>query len=159
WKFGFNRANFHNFSFGTAPLDVSPGAFDGVSGTSLDTEVGNTFSFIDNLTIVRGRHTLKFGVDVRRVQLNNSGNTLTTSSISYATLEDFINNRADSASYLQGEGVVGNRRTFYQGYAQDEFRLNSSLTLNLGLRYEYYSVMQEILNRSAVLDIRASRAF
>ncbi len=72
--------------------------------------------------MVRGRHTLKFGVDIRRIRLNNSGNTLTTSSISYATDDDFINNKADSATYLQGEGVVGNRRTFYQGYAQDEFR-------------------------------------
>src|SRR5262249_2083340 len=83
---------------------VSPGPFDGVSGTSLDTEVGNTFSFIDNLTMIRGRHSLKTGVDIRRIQLNNSGNTLTTSSISYASADDFINNKADSATYLQGEG-------------------------------------------------------
>ena len=80
-KFGFNRANYHNWTYGTAPLDVSPGPFDSVSGTSLDTEVGNTFSYIDNLTMVRGRHTFKTGMDIRRIQLNNSGNTLTTSSI------------------------------------------------------------------------------
>src|SRR5262249_24382144 len=159
WKFGFNRANFHNFSFGTAPLDVSPGAFDGVSGTSLDTEVGNTFSFIENLTIVRGRHTLKAGVDVRRIQLNNSGNTLTTSSISYASADDFINSRAISASYFQGEGGVANRRTYYQGYFQDEFKVTPNLTLNLGLRYEYYSVTHEILNRSAVVDIQGCGGF
>ncbi|HWN98893.1 MAG TPA: TonB-dependent receptor [Blastocatellia bacterium] len=153
WKFGFNRANFHNFTFGTAPLDVSPGPFDSASGTSLDTEVGNTFSYIDNLTLVRGRHTLKAGIDIRRIQLNNSGNTLTTSSISYASETDFINNKADSATLLVGEGVVGNRRTFYQGYFQDEFKASATLTLNLGLRYEYYSVAHEILNRSAVVDI------
>jgi carboxypeptidase family protein/TonB-dependent receptor-like protein len=159
WKFGFNRANFHNFTFGTAPLDVSPGPFDGVSGTSLDTEVGNTFSYIDNLTLVRGRHTLKAGIDIRRIQLNNSGNTLTTSSISYASETDFINNKAESATLLQGEGVVGNRRTFYQGYFQDEFKASPTLTLNLGLRYEYYSVVHEILDRSAVVDIAGCRGF
>ena len=57
-----------------------------------------------------------------RVRLNNSGNTLTTSSLSYASADDFVNNKASSATYLQGEGVVGNRRTFFQGYAQDEFK-------------------------------------
>jgi len=158
-KLGLNRANYHNWGYGTAPVAVSPGTFDGVSDTSLDTEVGTTFSYIDNLSVVRGRHTLKFGVDIRRIRLNNSGNTLTTSSITYATNEDFINNRADSATYLQGEGVVGSRRTFYQGYAQDEFRASPNLTLNLGLRYEYYSVVHEILNRSAVVDILGCGGF
>ena len=158
-KFGLNRANYHNWGYGTAPVAVSPGTFDGLSDTSLDTEVGTTFSYIDNLTLVRGRHTLKFGVDVRRIRLNNSGNTLTTSSISYATDQDFIDNAAASATYLQGEGVVGNRRTFVQSYAQDEFRVSRTLTLNLGLRYEYYSVAHEILNRSAVVDIAACGGF
>jgi hypothetical protein len=116
-KFGINRANYHNWTYGTAPVGVSPGPFDGVSDTSLDTEVGTTFSYIDNLTMVRGRHTFKTGVDIRRIRLNNSGNTLTTSSLSYDTAQDFINNSAASAEYLQGEGVVGNRRTFEIGRA------------------------------------------
>ena len=152
-KFGLNRANYHAFGYGTAPVAVSPGPFDGVSDTSLDTEVGTTFSYIDNLTLVRGRHTLKMGVDFRRIRLNNSGNTLTTSTLGYDTAEDFVNNTAASATYLQGEGVVGNRRTFYQAYAQDEFKATPNLTFNLGLRYEFYSVTHEILNRSAVVDI------
>jgi hypothetical protein len=152
-KIGMNRANYHNWGYGTAPVAVSIPNFDGVSDTSLDTEVGTTYSYIDDVTRIMGRHTLKFGVDVRRIQLNNSGNTLTTSSITYATTDGFINNQADSATYLQGEGVVGNRRTFYQGYLQDEFRVKPEVTLNLGMRYEYYSVMHEILNRSAVVDI------
>src|SRR5215471_13246504 len=142
-KFGLNRANYHNWTYGTAPVAVSTPSFDGVSDTSLDTEVGTSFSYIDNLSMMRGRHTLKFGVDIRRIRLNNSGNTLTTSTIDYASDTDFINNQADSATYLQGEGVVGNRRTFYQAYAQDDFKATSNLTLNLGLRYEYYSVMHE----------------
>ena len=158
-RFGVNRANYHNFGYGTAPVAVSPANFDGVSDTSLDTEVGTTFSGIDNLTVVRGQHTLKFGVDIRRIRLNNSGNTLTTSSISYVTNDDFINNRADSATYLQGEGVVGNRRTIAAAYGQDEFRVTPNLTLNIGLRYEYYSVTHEILNRSAVVDILGCGGF
>jgi hypothetical protein len=157
-KFGINRANYHNFGYGTSPVAVSPGTFDGVSDTSLDTEVGTSFSWIDNVTLARGRHTFKFGVEVRRIRLNNSDNTLTTSSISYASNDDFIHNIADSATYLQGEGVAG-RHTLAAGYAQDEFRISPNLTLNLGLRYEYYSVVHEILNRSAVVDIAGCGGF
>ena len=152
-KFGVNRANYHNFTYGTAPVAVTPGTFDSLSDTSLDTEVGTTFSAIDNLTKVLGRHTLKFGIEIRRIRLNNSGNTLTTSTLDFANNQDFINNQADQATYLQGEGVVGTRRTFSMGYAQDEFRVTPNLTLNIGLRYEFYSVAHEILNRSAVVDI------
>jgi hypothetical protein len=154
-KAGVNRANYHNYSYGIAPIaiSVSSASFSGLTNTSLDTEVGTTYSYIDNLSWVRGRHTYKFGVNIMRVQLNNSGNTLTTASLSYASADDFINNKATSASYLEGEGVVGNRRTFYQGYAQDEFKVTPNFTLNYGLRYEYYSVVHEILNRSAVVDI------
>jgi hypothetical protein len=158
-KFGINRANYHNWTYGTSPVAVNPGEFDGVSDTSLDTEVGTSFSYIDDLTMVRGRHTFKFGVDIRRIRLNNSGNTLTTSTLSYDTDANFIANQAASATYLQGEGVVGNRRTFYAGYAQDEFKITPTLTLNLGLRYEYYSVAHEILNRSAVVDIMGCGGF
>ncbi len=160
-KFGVNRANYHNWSYGIAPVSVSvsSASFSGLTNTSLDTEVGTTFSYIDNLTVLRGKHTLKFGVNVMRVRLNNSGNTLTTASLSYASTDDFINNKASSATYLQGEGVVGNRRTFFQGYAQDEFKVTPTLTLNLGLRYEYYSTAHEILNRSAVVDIQGCGGF
>ena len=160
-KFGVNRANYHNWSYGIAPVSVSvsSASFSGLTNTSLDTEVGTTFSYIDNLTVLRGKHTLKFGVNVMRVRLNNSGNTLTTASLSYASTDDFINNKASSATYLQGEGVVGNRRTFFQGYVQDEFKVTPTLTLNLGLRYEYYSTAHEILNRSAVVDIQGCGGF
>jgi hypothetical protein len=159
WKFGLNRADYQNWTYGTSPVDVSPGPFDSASGTALDTEVGNTFSYIDNLTLVRGRHTFKVGIDIRRIQLNNSGNSLTTQSISYDNEVDFINNKASAATYLQGEGVVGNRRTFFMGYAQDEFRATRNFTLNLGLRYEYYTVAHEILDRSAVVDIYGCNGF
>ena len=158
-KFGINRANYHDWGYGTSPISLSVSPFDGVNSTSLDTEVGTTFNYINNLTMVRGRHTLKAGVEIRRIRLNNSGNTLTTQSISYADATDFINNVATSATWLQGEGVVGNRRTFAMGYLQDDFKVSPELTLNLGLRYEFYSVAHEILNRSAVVDILGCGGF
>lgn len=152
-KFGLNRANYHAWGYGTSPIALSTASFSGLSDTSLDSEVGTTFSWIDNVTKTWGRHTIKFGGEVRRIRLNNSGNTLTTSSISYLTDADFINNKADSGGYLQGEGIVGTRHTAYDAFITDQYKVSQSLTVNLGLRYDYFSVPYEILNRSAVVDL------
>jgi len=152
-KFGVNRANYHSWGYGTAPIELSTASFSGLSDTSLDEEVGTSFSWIDNLTKITGRHTLKAGVDIRRIRLNNSGNALTTSSVAYLTDSDFINNKANSGGYLVGEGIVGTRHTAFAAYVQDEFKVNQALTLNIGLRYDFFSVPYEIHNRSAVVDL------
>jgi hypothetical protein len=49
-------------------------------------------------------------------------------------------------------GTGGNRRTFWMGFAQDEIKARPTLSLTLGVRYEFYSVMHEVLGRSAVVD-------
>ncbi len=156
---GFNRANYHNWTYGTSPIAVSTGLWDSSSANTLDTEVGNTFSYIDNLTLVRGRNTVKFGIDIRRIQLNNSGNTIRSSSIDFTDLNSFINNQPDNITILEGEGIRGDRRTFFMGYAQDDLKLTPTLTLNLGLRYEFYTVAHEILDRAAVVDIISCGGF
>jgi hypothetical protein len=127
-KFGWNHVNYHDWTYGTAPVSTSPYSFDGLSSDSLDTEVGTTLSFIDNVTKIVGRHTFKAGIDIRRVMLDNSGNTITTQSITYASDQDFIDNAASAATYLQGEGIAHSRHTMYMGYAQDEFKVPPRLT-------------------------------
>jgi outer membrane receptor protein involved in Fe transport len=159
-KFGLNRVNYHNWNYGTAPISVDTGGlFSSLSDNTLDAEIGTTFSYIDNVTKTVQRHTLKFGIDIRRIRLNNSGNAVRDSSITYSSLSNLINNVADSASVLEGEGIRGNRRTFFAGYAQDEFKVTPNLTLNLGLRYEFFTVAHEILNRAAVVDIKGCGGF
>ncbi len=159
-KFGFNRANYRNYSYGTSPISVDTGGiFDTITDNTLDEEVGNTFSYIDTLTKIVGPHNLKFGVDIRRIQLNNSGNAIRDSTIAYGSLQNFINNQADEIDVLEGEAIRGNRRTFFSGFAQDDWKVNPNLTLNLGLRYEFYTVAHEILDRSAVVDIQGCGGF
>ena len=80
---GINRSALHHYQNGTCPqstanglagticADVS-GPFDGPSDSQLDEEVGTTIDGYDDLTIVRGRHTIKMGIGVERHRLNNS---------------------------------------------------------------------------------------
>ncbi len=159
-KFGVNRSAFHHPTYGTAPalagfgsIGVSsvPG-FDDIDSSQLDLEVGTTFSWIDNLSLIRGRNTLKFGVDIERIRLNNSGEANPYTTIGFTDPNAFIHNQIDSIFTNAALPVGGMRRTFYMGYAQDEIKLRPNLTVNLGLRYELYSVMNEVLGRIAVVD-------
>ncbi len=158
-KTGMNRSAYVHPVVGVFPQLVSVPGFDDLPNSTLDEEIGTTFSWVDNLTIIRGRHTWKLGVDIKRVRLNNSGNALDSAAISYATLDDFIHNRLDSVAVDAALGIGGMRRTFWMGYGQDEIKVRSNLTLNLGVRYEYYSVMHEVKDRAAVVDLLGCGGF
>jgi hypothetical protein len=132
---------------------------------------GISYSLIDNLSVVRGNHTMKFGGEVRfnRVSFDQLGGT----TLSYGNLRDFLLNQNLTAAYIgdlsvggdfriatnpittfsrpeSGNAVAKNR--FYIAYAQDEWKIRNNITLNYGLRYEYYSPVREQNNRQIVFD-------
>src|SRR6266550_2884098 len=151
-KVGMNRSGYHNGNVGNIPVSVTGLGFTDLSSSSLDIEIGTSWNYLDNLTIMRGRHTLKLGAEIRRILLNNSGEALPVTTLTYTSNQNLINNVVDSISMNGALGVGGNRRTFWMGFAQDEIRTRAGLTLNLGVRYEYYGVMREVLGRALVVD-------
>jgi hypothetical protein len=116
----------------------------------VQSEIGTTYSVIDNLSIFRGRHNFKFGGEIRRIHVNVGWTP--SIGIDFAEIEDFINNRVEEVDIDEEMGMKGGRRTYYFGYAQDEMKLRPNFTLNLGVRYEYYSVLTEQYGRMLVFD-------
>lgn len=121
-----------------------------------------TIGLIDNFGWVRGSHSLKFGGEVRfvRIYTDRLGGT----TYSYANLSSFLANTASSVQYNGdvsapspfNNGATGNRfakQEYYIGFAQDEWKIKPNLTLNYGLRYEYYSPLRENNNLQVVFDV------
>jgi hypothetical protein len=155
-KVGMNRSAYNNDP-GVLPNGIPSitgmGFSDlGSTGNALDTEIGTSWNYLDNISITRGRHTWKFGVEIRRIWLNNSAHARPLNVLTYTSDANFMNNVADSISVQGALGVGGMRRTFWEGFAQDEIKLGPNLTLNLGVRYEFYSVMHEVLGRARMVD-------
>ena len=149
-RFGFNRVPRREADAGVFPESFSIPGLTGLPTSGRQDEIGTTYSIIDNLSIFRGRHNVKFGGEVRRIHVNVFWNA--EYGVDYANLNDFIRNEVDELDIDGGMPGAGARRTYYFGYAQDEIKLRPNLTLNLGVRYEYYTVLKEVKDRLLVFD-------
>ena len=151
-KFGFNRGTtdttYHN-EFGSL-YAISVAGLTSLNNGRVSTGAGNAFSEIDDLTWVKGRHVVKAGAEVRRVQMNQGGSSYGT--VSFGSLADFAADESYKASITGAYPVNGLRKSDYFGYLQDEFKLRPNTTLNLGLRYNIFGIFTEVRNRGNPFD-------
>lgn len=172
-RFGYNRAN--DEFFGPSRENFSPLEDLGISGVAEDarlrgvpsvgipgilginehflvplTQLDWTYSVSNNLTMTRGTHTLKAGLDVRRSRLDrffqqeNRGSFSFTGTQTGNAIADFMLGLPSSTSRAVGPGIYNNIHQVRQGYYfQDDWRATPKLTLNLGLRYEVMGVPED----------------
>ena len=151
-KFGFNRGTTNaTFLNETGTLyAISVAGLTSLNNGRISTGVGNTFSGIDDLTWVMGKHVVKAGVEIRRVQMNQGGSAYGT--VSFNSLSTFALDQPNKASITGVYPVNGLRKTDYFAYLQDEFKWRQNLTLNLGLRYNVFGTFHEVYGRGNPFD-------
>ena len=161
----FPNQNYNGFTY------QSIGGLSGVGTPAQDGGlVDNTYSYIDNLSWQKGKHTLTFGIQALRYQnnyptSNNNGylgsigyNGEFTSNPSLGNAggyggADFLLDRANSAAATLSSVNVGQRQWRAAGFAADDFKATSKLTLNIGVRYEFDQPWIESNNKTGNVDI------
>jgi hypothetical protein len=115
----------------------------------------NLFEENDTFSTVRGAHSLKFGVDFERVQLNNVFGTASRGSYTFGGLQGLLAAQATQFTFLLLDSTSTNRRGWRRDllgwFVQDDYRLRSNLTLNLGLRHEFFTNPLEVNGKSSHL--------
>ncbi|CAN5496008.1 carboxypeptidase regulatory-like domain-containing protein [soil metagenome] len=136
------------------------------------------FQFADTLTYTRGRHTLKFGGDINRVTDDIQNLRFEAGAYSYNNINDFIidyvnyltplaattacvanpsrfRGKCYTSNYQQGVGTPGLKiaTTDFNFFLQDDFRIFPTLTLNIGIRYEYIKMPAVVLPNQTTLAV------
>lgn len=125
--------------------------------------VTNTYQFIDQLTWTSGRHLLKFGGDIRKLEQNAYRDVQSRGFLQFL---GFITGNPMSDLLLGVPTVTGGatldnpqhlRSESYNLFVNDTVRLKPNLTLSLGMRYEFNSAPVDPLDRANVFDSATGR--
>ena len=194
FRLGYNRINSHRYQL-NYNVDVSGQVgFPGVPFTDINgglpqltfgdgsvptlgsptylpsVEVQNTYVLSDNLTWVKGTHTLKFGTEIRREEFTifqpasprgneDFGPTLSDNPANPGTgglaLASFLLGLSDGGQ-INNLHNVDYFRPLYSFYGQDDWKITPKLTLNLGLRYELFTTVKERHNEQGTFDLQDS---
>lgn len=156
-RLGVNRSALRRDTNGTFNEGINIAGFAGLIVNQREVEIGTSYSWVQNLTWTKGRHTVKGGVELRKIDLvlSNSGGVTTA----FSSRDNFIANRADSVQIAGALGSVKGLRPYHFYFLQDEIKLTRNLTLNLGGRYEYYFVAKTSNGLGRVLDLERCNGF
>jgi hypothetical protein len=121
-----------------------------------------TVSFIDSLSSLRGNHFIKTGGEFRLIRMETD--RLGGTTYSYQNVTAFLANQPSSIQFLGDEsapsvfnnGATGPRhieQEYYIGYVQDEWHASRALTLNFGVRYDYYTPIRERNNLQVKFNV------
>jgi hypothetical protein len=151
FRLGFNR----NTQFFTAGNFSFPGTdvFPNISFDDTLAQIGpdpnapqfgiqNVYQATDNVTWVKGKHTLKFGIEGRKYIAPQGFTQRARGDYEYASMEEYLFDQVPGSFGQRSTGnntYYGDQSAIYV-YGNDEFRLTRNLTFNLGLRYEFTSV-------------------
>ena len=141
------------------PDSQFPGNFS-VTGIGLNFTIGlfgpdfwantNRYEVIDDVTMSRGNHSIQFGGNYQPAQENQNFENIPNGQYSFTSWEGFLLNQASALGQFRGtplsntNTIRGFRINYISLYVQDDWRVRSNLTLNIGVRYDFNGVPSEV---------------
>ncbi|MBZ5551502.1 MAG: carboxypeptidase regulatory-like domain-containing protein [Acidobacteriia bacterium] len=114
--------------------------------------VDTNWQFIDNFSWKVPKHNVKLGYEFRRTFVNGFFDAGYRGRLDFASLQDFLQGNLSGGRSARGDSQRGTFQNSYGWYFQDGFQVRRNLTLNYGLRWDYYGVIGEERNRFSNFD-------
>lgn len=115
----------------------------------------NVYQLQDNASMVHGRHVMKWGGEYDKQRSPNYGLFFVNSTFQYTDFNAFIANQSSGpqaplTQVAYGQPVLRFRENDFGLYFQDDWRFRDNLTLNLGLRWDFYQQASNLLHDESV---------
>lgn len=133
--------------------DIAP-EFGGASTNFDQADVHNTFNSADTLSWTRGKHTLRFGFEQRRYQINLFNDFAENGFLFFNSFQQFLTGDLSNGETFVGSGQTARdfRGNDLSAYVQDDWKITKRLTLNLGLRYDFIGPLYDTQDRVGNFD-------
>jgi hypothetical protein len=157
------------------PLNASPlnyglpnvtlSNFTGLNEQQPSFSLAQTISLSETLSWIHGKHNLRFGGDYRRVHRDLLGGSNATGTFYFtglyteSSLGDFLLGEPQETSIDSSASKSYLRENVWDAYATDDWRVRPNLTLNYGLRYEFFAPYTEKYGHLAFVDTNAAEGF
>jgi hypothetical protein len=155
---GLNTSNddFTTRDFGLPVISISGLAGLGANKSNPRGRVDSNLQYLSNFSYNRGNHNWKFGYEFRRTSVSQFFDLTHRGKLTFDSFAEFLDGAADSGAFSSYQVMGNSHRNTYQNnnalYLQDNFRLTHRLTLNYGLRWDYYGVIGEKNDLFSILD-------
>jgi outer membrane receptor protein involved in Fe transport len=114
--------------------------------------IDTNWQALDNFSWKIARHDLKFGYEFRRTFVNAFFDAGYRGRLDFDSLADFLSGTLSGGRSARGDSRRGTFQNSHGAFVQDTFRWSPKVTLNLGLRYDYFGVIDEERRRFSNFD-------
>ncbi len=150
-NYSYNGSTYHIYTGQTnpayfgLPLMSFQGGFNFQLGLNWPKTVGpdGVYQFTDTVSVLRGKHAFKFGGEILVLQSTNNVTANTKGNPRFASLQNFFSGNMNRMRFTAGNFLRHLQNESYGIFFQDDWRITPRITVNLGLRYELNTVMNE----------------
>lgn len=150
-QLGFNRNTYIQAQQTGLPFNFAITGLTSLNENYSKEQVGQSESLNDTVTWTRSNHTFKFGAELKLLRFNEQNSVDGTAT--FLNTAAFLANQLSTFLTTAALPDKGMRKFHVAGYTQDEWKVSRGLTLNYGLRYNYFSPFTEAHNSAIAFDI------